>query len=937
MDNFYLESIKDSQKGYSDDPWVFLRELAQNSRDANATEIRIDPGGFGSDNEVVIFSDNGNGMTWKDAKKYFFRLYSSSKFKEKSSVGMYGIGFWTVMKFMPEEILVESFSREEEKWAVLLDKDLNNMKRECKLNRFGTRITLVRNKKFKDYNEFEANLKKGIQKYCRFVERKEERGEILSVFYRGKVVSGEMQYEEGISLKYGDRSFEGIVTLGDTPKVKLFTGGIPAWEGSTLNELSVTESSFAEKNNYIKNGIAPIFHINGRHLKVNMSRKEPIDDKALRKVIRKSEKALENLVQICSDHAYPRGRGKKIIFGIRKIFRKLSSSYWKIILLVLLLVLPLEIFMLNKFFTHEGEEKIFYPELVSSEGFRQYSATVGKIGKNVIADIEYSPAENVSLKMFTTVKYDKRSGFVWDGGAKNILPGPTTEYSGDMFKIKINLRNGGEIFLPYPSGYTILTGSLKIGRVKSPIMKRSSSGEVLIKIPGRNRSVEYLCTPKRKVSGEPEFNRKNYIYLPDWVKFPDEVETKIKRFFYLNMDNKIKTAIKLTNILVKYDTSDGTAIYFEKLRNHNNWLDKVLEIGAGDCDVVNGVLGVILRKSGVPTRLVIGLVGEKGRVLPQLHSWIEYYDDGWKEADATVFSVTGGENNPNEKLYFSELDKKSGDKKPERSDKLLLKLFFLLFLLSVFPFSLYYREWLIKEKEKREKLNPENKVKARRDIIEIGRSYLLNPEMWNYNFGILEQEIITTVKGKNISIKKSLDLLKVGKLFLGKQGNFLVDELKRSDEIIIDSGNIILYPIVRLFSGIIDLDMISELSPILPDKIEEGVAAEFIEAVNKILSGLTWKNVRCLNTPGLSGIKFKDVDLSVIAYRKFFRKTGYPKRFIALNMRAPEFLEFLTIFPKNRYLALFKFFRLITEESVFFQPDKDFSLKLILRSLLADG
>ncbi len=124
MNNFYLNSIRDSQKGYINDHWVFLRELAQNSRDAGALEIKIDPGGYGSGNEVVIFSDNGRGMTYRDAEKYLFRLYSSSKFKERSSVGMYGIGFWTVIKYEPEEILIESYSVEEEKWAVLLKGDL---------------------------------------------------------------------------------------------------------------------------------------------------------------------------------------------------------------------------------------------------------------------------------------------------------------------------------------------------------------------------------------------------------------------------------------------------------------------------------------------------------------------------------------------------------------------------------------------------------------------------------------------------------------------------------------------------------------------------------------------------------------------------------------------------------------------------------------------
>ena len=148
MNNFYLDSIRDSQKGYISDPWVFLRELAQNSRDACALEIKIDPGGHGSENEVIIFSDNGRGMTYKEAEKYLFRLYSSSKSKERTSVGMYGVGFWTIMKFEPDEIIIESYSEEEDRWAVTLDGNLDHRRSECKLRNFGTRVTLVRKKKY---------------------------------------------------------------------------------------------------------------------------------------------------------------------------------------------------------------------------------------------------------------------------------------------------------------------------------------------------------------------------------------------------------------------------------------------------------------------------------------------------------------------------------------------------------------------------------------------------------------------------------------------------------------------------------------------------------------------------------------------------------------------------------------------------------------------
>lgn len=935
MNNFYLDSIRDSQKGYIDDPWVFLRELAQNSRDSGALEIKIDPGGFGSDKEVIIFSDNGKGMTYKEAEKYLFRLYSSSKFKERTSVGMYGVGFWTVMKFEPDEIMIESYSEEEDKWAVILDGNLNHRSAECKLGKFGTRVTLMRRRIYSDYESFCLELEAGVRRYCRFIDRKAEKGKLLHVIFRGKLISESLKHGDGISLKYGGRNFEGVVGLGDVPKVSLFTGGIPAWEGSTLDELSLVNNEGKDKNDYMKSGIAPVFHINGRNLRVNMSRRELIDDKSLQDVIKSSRKALNDLVQICSDHAYPRTRIKKLLYRLKKVYKDITSSYWKIIMAVLILVIPLEIFLLNKFLPSKGGE-VISPDVVNVDGYRQYSAIVDKLGDGVIADIRYSPRENIWMKMFTAPDFDRVRGFIWDGTPRfNSLVAKPVEAENN-FRINIYIRNGGEVFLPHPSGYRIDEDSIRISGVNKVKVKRSMSGEVIVNIPGYNKTLEYSCFAKN--DGDNPGYQKKYLDIPGEVRFPAEVESRISEFFYQNMENKILKSIKLANILIDYDISDGTAGYYKNYRKNDNWLKKVLEIGAGDCDVINGVLCLILRKSGVRSKLIVGLIGEKGIILPQLHSWVEYYENGWKIADATAFSdIRNNNRGPGSGLSFLNIDKNNSSKKGDNIFPLMLKMLFLLLLLSIFPIILFYREKLAKEKERKKKLNPRNKIKARRDIIEIGKSYLLDPDLWNYNFDIVEQEIITTISGKNISIKQGVRLLKQRRLFLGETGNPLVDKLKRSDEIIVDSGNSIQHSLIRLFYGIVDLGWIKGLELDLENKSGTEWLIAFMKDVNQILKKLPWKNLSCLSASNLIIHPTRDIDLSIISYSKFFRKTGYPKRFIALNMKSPELGAILEIYENNRDLALYRFFKMITERSMFFYTDKAISFVKIIRTILKNG
>ena len=89
--------IEAGYKDYGKDPWFFIRELAQNSRDAGAAFIRVKIGYTSAKEEVLVFEDDGCGMSYDHAVRYLFRLYASSKSNEKYAAGLFGIGFWTVL------------------------------------------------------------------------------------------------------------------------------------------------------------------------------------------------------------------------------------------------------------------------------------------------------------------------------------------------------------------------------------------------------------------------------------------------------------------------------------------------------------------------------------------------------------------------------------------------------------------------------------------------------------------------------------------------------------------------------------------------------------------------------------------------------------------------------------------------------------------------
>ena len=104
----FANGIEAGYRNYGTDPWFFIRELAQNSRDAGAQTIRVRIGYSDDKEEVLTFEDDGNGMSYDEARRFLFRLYASSKDEDKNSAGMFGIGFWTVLKFNPSRLIIES-------------------------------------------------------------------------------------------------------------------------------------------------------------------------------------------------------------------------------------------------------------------------------------------------------------------------------------------------------------------------------------------------------------------------------------------------------------------------------------------------------------------------------------------------------------------------------------------------------------------------------------------------------------------------------------------------------------------------------------------------------------------------------------------------------------------------------------------------------------
>src|SRR5438045_1793851 len=105
---------------YGADPWIFVRELLQNARDAGARRVRIVT--TERDGQVrLTCRDDGTGMTAEHAQKFLFKLYASSKENEAGMAGRFGVGFWSILRFGPAQIVVRSWPEHGDPWEISLD------------------------------------------------------------------------------------------------------------------------------------------------------------------------------------------------------------------------------------------------------------------------------------------------------------------------------------------------------------------------------------------------------------------------------------------------------------------------------------------------------------------------------------------------------------------------------------------------------------------------------------------------------------------------------------------------------------------------------------------------------------------------------------------------------------------------------------------------
>ncbi|MCP4217678.1 MAG: hypothetical protein GY765_23750, partial [bacterium] len=871
MSNQFRKWMEAGFKNYGEDPWFFLRELAQNSRDASATEIRVTAGYSQNIYETIIFHDNGTGMTYQHALQYLFRLYSSSKTGDKNSAGMFGIGFWSILKYQPEKIFIES-RRRGEKWGVCLDAQLETSSTACTLKEDGTRITLIRPRQ-NQKEDFSARVEKALKRYCSYLRM--NTGNLLPVLFQGNNISRPMHLP-GLSMHFKNGPVEGVVGLGSKPHVKLYARGLPLWEGTTLEELAHTPPP-QTKNREIAQGLAPVFLVNGNNLKVDISRKHAIDNRALDRVRDTAEKALYSLVEMVADSVSPRGILRRIIDKSKQTFHAVITSSWKTLLVCLLLLLPLEYFLLTTFYTPARKPSASLS--IQVENHRYFGATVGGTPGKSSLNLRYRPPTDTWFKLYHVESYEKKSGFVrksplGDNGSYNF---PPVDCSVDTITVQLEPGETGTLFLPRPITHFIRSAGIRLDDTPVYSARYHGTGETSLTID-RKGVISYTCCPLVGAETLTPEGFKRLVQLPTDISFPPTMAGILERARDLDIVRKIEVARGITTHVLMYDKSPKAAARFNSMPDAD-WLRKVLSAGAGDCDIINGLTAVFLRKMGVPARLVVGLVGQDGEILSGLHAWVEYYSN---KRFYTLDATLGTANSPGEAVVLPDIyraqppavasvsdpmppiDRNSLNLKEElptlrtsaSSGKVSLLLLVILatgfvagivfFIVSLFSYKFGSRQ-----------ANPflEHDASAiREDLARMALHALVHPGVWGAGGSIRNFKILPAISGDSISLNRALKLAARGKLFYISPGSPLQEYLWKTKLPVLEGGNKVFDSLIKLLPGAVSLDFIADLHVRVSGKTADPLLVEFLEVVGKD-AGLP-----CLSAPGLK-TDFYDVDV----------------------------------------------------------------------------
>lgn len=633
---------------YGPDPWIFVRELLQNSRDAGARRVRFAVEQDAT-TERVSCHDDGEGMTFEHARRYLFSLYASSKEGSKNQAGKFGVGFWSVLRFEPASIVIRSRPRSGEPWGLRLDGGLATAVRIDPRGEPGTEITLERPR---GDGRLEHRVFDAVWQSGRYLHHRDQPELPVALEVNGRSANAEFALAAP-STVFRKRGLRGAVGLGPAPRVELFCRGLRVRAAACLEDLVAPAGRHTARMRVLfpelPGGLAPQALLESEHLELLLSRADARDNRALQKLVRLAQRELERLVERQLAHARPQWWGRRAYEAVRAALRgsiALRSLVGAAVGAVLALVLARLLWGLGAEPSVEPEHGVAPgpagvavglpppPRPYRDLGARYRGPKVDVLSPASAEPVElrYAPPQArlyLAALSFSTLARDGSPQH--EVAARAVGPYIGTRCGDDCVEIALPFAaDAGASRIPVPTGHRIVDGTVELDGAALALATTAEGLPLLVSERAREGMLRYRTAPAPDVETAPQ--------RPGGAVLPADLGRDAARVRVLPVEERVELLLGAVRRAVRYDHSEGVAErHALAAKRGHGFIDRTLEIGAGDCDVQNALLVALLQAATVPARLAVGYVGVDGRAMPWLHAWVEWRaEDGrWHVADAS--------------------------------------------------------------------------------------------------------------------------------------------------------------------------------------------------------------------------------------------------------------------------------------------------------------
>lgn len=645
---------------YGPDPWIFVRELLQNSRDAGAGGVGLSVGEAERPEgpvEWVACYDDGEGMTFEHARRYLFALYASSKEDRKNQAGKFGVGFWSILRFDPTTILIRSCPRRGEPWAVRLAGSLEHAEHVEPPSRPGTEIVLERPRRD---GRLEHRVYDAVWQSARYLHLRDDVDRPLPITVNGRSANASFALEAP-SASFRRRSVRGVVGLGKAPRVELFCRGLRVRSAACLEDLVAPAGRHTARIRVqfpeLPAGLAPQALLESDALEVMLSRSDARDGRALARLVKLAQRELERLVERQLSFARPLPWYRRLTERARSRLREslvLRTTIGAGVGAVAAVAISVWLWGDHDSAPPEPDEVVAVAGGPGAHGpttipHRSYS-DLGRRYRGPRVDVlAPSAAEPIALRYQPSATALHFAAMTFphlrDDGAPDheatvqivgAYRGTTCEREHECVDVSLPTKGQGVVRLPVPTGHRVVTGSLSLGGDATPVLVTAEGHPAIDLGDGAQGLLRFRTAPAADPTHAPAVQ-----VVRD---MPPKLRREARALRHLPVNERVGKLLAYVRGNVAYDRSAEMArLHAAALERGEGFIDRTLDLGKGDCDVQNGLLVALLQAADVPARLAVGYLGIEGQALPWLHAWVEYRDDTghWHIADASERTATG--------------------------------------------------------------------------------------------------------------------------------------------------------------------------------------------------------------------------------------------------------------------------------------------------------